>query len=643
MQSNKYFDFFVNDKYYSRIYKICNPYRIKDEIKAARLAIPSGCYGKAGTEGRWVLEHLLLKGFESKLDIQNKSILEQVVRKSNNSLEIRIDFLKKSKIINGGFQNKFHELRKIGNAAIHQMNTDKNRAIRALELSDLCIRYLIQEIIDKSYDYQLHIPEAQNDSIELSTVEEIEKNTQLIEKANQDLDKKKREDLEKKNESIKEEANKIDDTLSKMIKLANDLTAQIPDPNNLDGNAKKKFEKITDTTDILEETLAKQRATYDKARDIQKEILSETDWIYKVLQGKGTTTDKQDKAIKNTSNEYKINGSAGSGKSLVLLIKCLKEIDNENFKSVETGTKQEKLYEVSKNIGKKKAILFTYNKSLMNYLNNIVDGLKKSKNTSQEIIENIKQLNIKSFDNYIWTLGYEYGITSKLNPKDDYGKEVNKLIQDLSNRGDLPKFDIVAIDEAQDLSLEALGLIYKFRKKDDESKFYIVFDEAQKIYKRNFTGAKIDSQLNFRGRSIILDTNLRNHPNIAKFSEKVLDGEICSIADITTEYISENVVKVSRAEALAFRVKEDENVAYLFKTNKDEIQFSNELRTQGIEPLNIASNIISPGYFVGTIYSAKGLEFDNVFLVDFPTEPEKKNLRYVACSRARKKLAFVCN
>ncbi len=41
---------------------------------------------------------------------------------------------------------------------------------------------------------------------------------------------------------------------------------------------------------------------------------------------------------------------------------------------------------------------------------------------------------------------------------------------------------------------------------------------------------------------------------------------------------------------------------------------------------------------MGTVHSAKGLEFDSVFLFDLP---DSKELSYVSVSRARNRLVFV--
>lgn len=617
MKANTYFDFLDNDTYCNQIQEISGPYEVSDEITTARLKLAKGNYYKAGVVGRDVLESVLLEGFGAP---------KPPAGTQSNGINWRINWLKDHKIINQKFSEEFHTLREIGNKAIHDKGkVNKEMAAKALKAADLTIRYLIEKKIDKNYDHQLNIP-SNDDEIALDSIKIAEETGKIIE-SSKDLDKSTKKQYENENQKVKEDILKVD-TLAQKLDEVLDQIAQLDDLPE---------EKKTEIEENKEKIEAKLVQNYKVAKATQEKILSEVDWIYKVLQGEGTATDKQSRAIKATNAAYKINGPAGSGKSLVLLIKCLREIDSQGLKDAESG--QSSLF--SSASSKKKAILFTYNKSLMNYLKDIIDKLKNNPKTTKELRANIEQLTIINFDKYVWDLAKDYRVypDSSLS---DYAERFKFIVSELSNKTNLPKFDIVAIDEAQDLNISAIQFCYKLKDDKSGSKFYIVFDEAQKIYNGDFTAKAIDSDLNFRGNAINLETNLRNHPNIDKLAKAVLDGKINSIRDITEDYLSDNVRKMSKDEASKFRIGNDENAAYLFTSNWVKDSFVNVQNRQGIMTLDIKDNMrLSSGYYVGTIYSAKGLEFDNVFIFDFPEGEDKKQLRYVASSRARNQLVFV--
>ncbi|MRJ47065.1 DNA/RNA helicase domain-containing protein [Fundicoccus ignavus] len=617
MKANTYFDFLDNDTYCNQIQEISGPYEVSDEITTARLKLAKGNYYKAGVVGRDVLESVLLKGFGAP---------KPPAGTQSNGIIWRINWLKDRKIINQKFSEEFHTLREIGNKAIHDKDkVNKEMAAKALKTADLTIRYLIEKKIDKNYDHQLNIPSSDNE-IALDSIKIAEETEKIIE-SSKDLDKSMKLQYEKENEKVKEDILKVDTLAQKM----DELFYQIAQLDDLPEEKKTEFEVNNEKIE------AKLVQNYKIAKATQEKILSEVDWIYKVLQGEGTATDKQSRAINATNAVYKINGPAGSGKSLILLIKCLREIDSQGLKDAESG--QSSL--LSSASSKKKAILFTYNKSLMNYLQDIIDKLKNNPKTTKELRANIEQLTIINFDKYVWDLAKDYRVYPGSNLS-DYAEKFKFMVTELSNKINLPKFDIVAIDEAQDLNISAIQFCYKLKDDKSGSKFYIVFDEAQKIYNGDFTAKAIDSDLNFRGNAINLETNLRNHPNIDKLAKAVLDGEINSIRDITEDYLSDNVRKMSKDEAGKFRIGNDENAAFLFTSNRVKNSFVNTQNRQGIMTLDIKDNMrLSSGYYVGTIYSAKGLEFDNVFIFDFPEGEDKKQLRYVASSRARNQLVFV--
>lgn len=609
MKQAKYFDFFDIDHYKNELNKIAAPYDLEEEVTQARLKLSNDIYYRAATVGREILESVLLKAFF----IPDPPIEE------TSGLIWKIDYLKEHKLINDKYHALFHNIRKIGNIGIHQKEKmTRDLAIEILKDCDMALRYMIETVIDSEYDRQLHIPTEPDEALFLDSLQELEEVSYYV---TQSPMLSKEMELEYLTE-IKELGERIKQ-LDKRLNETESFLSQLNDPDN-----KIKIQKLDQERKQLDQ---KQVTYYRLTQSLKEKVVSEVDWIYQVLHGKGMATKKQLQAMNAPNDVYKINGLAGSGKSLVLLMKCLKAIDDRDPSQVQ-------LFDT-----KKRAILLTYNKSLMNYLKNIVEQMKTSPYISDQIKENIEALTIINFDRYIWDLAKHYDISMpiELLRSNRYQDKFDYIFSRLSTIQDLPTYDIVAIDEAQDLSISSIKFIYQLKSKDPGSKFYIVFDEAQKIYKGDFTAKAIDEDLNFRGNAINLETNLRNHPNIHKIAEGVLKNKIKKEDLLNGDYITDNTFIASEEEVLDFRVKDHDNVAYLFTNKKDLNQFQQKLVEEAqisLQDIKDYDQETTTGYYIGTVHSAKGLEFDSVFLFDIP---DSKELRYVSVSRARNRLVFV--
>ncbi len=88
--------------------------------------------------------------------------------------------------------------------------------------------------------------------------------------------------------------------------------------------------------------------------------------------------------------------------------------------------------------------------------------------------------------------------------------------------GDSDKYDLVLVDEAQDLETSHLDLAYTMLKSDKDH-FVMALDSAQNIYRRTMTWNP--PRLTARGRTTILQRNYRNTVEILNIGMDILLGE----------------------------------------------------------------------------------------------------------------------
>jgi superfamily I DNA/RNA helicase len=230
---------------------------------------------------------------------------------------------------------------------------------------------------------------------------------------------------------------------------------------------------------------------------------------------------------------------------------------------------------------------------------------------------------------------------------DDRRYTVSDITLDLLNRLDrLPKYDIVAIDEAQDFDLIRIKLIYSLRK-DNDAKFYIVYDEAQKISKTTFNAEVLDDALpNFTGHGVVFEVNHRNHQDIAAFAARMKDAN--AALPTTTEAV---VLEQENPERIAARVAglphAEESIAILMNTNAEISEWASILDGLGVphRKLNDGDDVTRPGIYLSSLWTVKGLEFDRVIIAQmnevgsyYYHRTEHDNLYFVAFTRARKAL-----
>ncbi len=238
------------------------------------------------------------------------------------------------------------------------------------------------------------------------------------------------------------------------------------------------------------------------------------------------------------------------------------------------------------------------------------------------------------------------------------------------------RYDVVLIDEAQDLPVNKLLVARKLCRKA----MTIAADFRQKIYSTGFTWKEIGLQIN-RGNSKKLQGTFRNTKQIALLAMGLAKHNTESIEDEEPLQLEipdrEGPLPVlfksgSRHEhdeifsGLAGKLAEEaatQSIAVIVRYNLD--RYVNMLAGLGIACEKVEKNgqtrVLTPGFKVSTYHSAKGLEFDQVILpdlvdgnfpytykqTDFSEEEcenrlnEARNLLYVGMTRARTMLYMI--
>lgn len=275
----------------------------------------------------------------------------------------------------------------------------------------------------------------------------------------------------------------------------------------------------------------------------------------------------------------------------------------------------------------------------------------------------------------IWNVYTDYNNQLKSNDQVDFDDYALLCLKIISSNPNIQKpFSHIIVDEAQDLS-KAQILVISQIVSDETKSISIIADAAQRIYKSGFTWGEVG--LNVRGRTIEFKTNYRNTIPIAKAAVSLLSKE--------TE--NEDFTEVKQAR----RGGEKPTVGY-FLNWRDQCTFLLKQLTKLKSDGNINSTVIlhrshsgirniksfleennfevqellkaddidfeSDSIKVCTLSSVKGLEFENVFIIDLnddviPYPPgfndaedefhisTERRLLYTSMTRARERLCLL--
>ena len=194
----------------------------------------------------------------------------------------------------------------------------------------------------------------------------------------------------------------------------------------------------------------------------------------------------------------------------------------------------------------------------------------------------------------------------------------------------VPPFSHIVVDEAQDLTTTQLLCITKLVNSATNN-LTIIADAAQRIYKSGFAWS--DVGINIRGgRTVELKRNYRNTRQIAEAAISLLSH------DPQYDDFSEHVLPERQGpkpkllhlpngqqftflcEALQAIDLSKHSAVVLHRNRRGVSKLTNDLKSATFIPINISAQdvqyILPVGLFTCTMSSAKGLEFDHVFLCD---------------------------
>ena len=233
----------------------------------------------------------------------------------------------------------------------------------------------------------------------------------------------------------------------------------------------------------------------------------------------------------------------------------------------------------------------------------------------------------------IWNIFTDYNKCLEANDQVDFDDYALLCLKILNGNIGFPKpFTHIIVDEAQDLSKAQILVITKLVSEETKS-ISIIADAAQRIYKSGFTWGEVG--LNVRGRTIEFKKNYRNTVQIVKAALSLLEKEEDK-SDFTvveaarkgeqkpivgyfsnweeqSNYLIEQLKKLESEGNINATVILHRNhngvrrVKYLIESASFEVQ-----ELQNADDIDFDSDSVK----VCTLSSIKGLEFDNVFIID---------------------------
>jgi superfamily I DNA/RNA helicase len=192
-------------------------------------------------------------------------------------------------------------------------------------------------------------------------------------------------------------------------------------------------------------------------------------------------------------------------------------------------------------------------------------------------------------------------------------------------------YDAVIVDEAQDLDPSVLRLLVQLCR--SSNRLFITADANQSIYGSHFNWSQIHKELQFRGRTAVLQANYRSTQEIGEAAQSYLAQEVLDAEPIERQYINHGPLPVVRrvyseqdeAQLLAsflttaartYRLPIDA-CAILCPNEKIGRSLAAALGKYKIEATFMPGqylNLAQPGVKIMTLNSSKGLEFPVVAL-----------------------------
>lgn len=335
---------------------------------------------------------------------------------------------------------------------------------------------------------------------------------------------------------------------------------------------------------------------------VKESDLEKDDIQYKVLKGMNEKS-----AI--------VTGCAGSGKSVLALIKA-QRIQKEKGNDYQ---------------------IIVYTKSLCQYMNSGREELNLVKDFAYHQEWKYKRI----------PKTYANGVTYMVYEKDEYGNYIPK--------DTLPQADYTIVDEIQDFTKEEIGEFISATRKH----FYFFGDTAQSVFKRLKNTLPVEDILNefpeyrdSKTQTFKLYNNYRLPLSVAKLAQNIgedlpeFDESIYKSPEKQKPYLLEFAGDEQHIDFLIETIKKRElkDVGILMLENESVKEISNAMRAMGmdneakykdpetgrpIDTLNFSTSLPK----IMTYHSAKGLQFESVFLPMLPTVIQHRSALYVAMTR----------
>jgi len=352
---------------------------------------------------------------------------------------------------------------------------------------------------------------------------------------------------------------------------------------------------------------------------------------------------KQEQLARHLGQGHRvIHGVAGSGKTMILIYRCLHLAKALN----------------------KPILVLCFNITLAAYL--------RSYMRDHKVDEKVHVYNIHSWCSEQQNK-FKFPVHSPCNSADEHNKIIDATLAALEN-GSMPQgqYGAVLIDEGHDFQANWLRLSTQLA--DDTQTLLLLYDDAQSIYKkRNALDFSLKSVgINAQGRTFIMKANYRNSRSILEFSWQLAHNYMRK-TDVTEipliEPKSANVFGQA-PEVRGFDTLDEEisfvirclekwhskgiawnEIAILYPGNSIGERMSDRLKQTAIPFLYLHDKHAKQNYNANdnilplmTIHSSKGLEFSRVILLGASklykrvTLDEAVRLLYVGLTRAREYL-----
>lgn len=263
---------------------------------------------------------------------------------------------------------------------------------------------------------------------------------------------------------------------------------------------------------------------------------------------------------------------------------------------------------------------------LFNDKNEYFDAKRRGRGTSDRITGKDKVV--------IWEVYNRYSAELQNSGKVDFDDYAILCLNNINNTLNFsPPFTHIIIDEAQDLNKAQILTISKIVDPETNS-LSIIADAAQRIYKSGFVWSEVG--INVRGgRTIEFKTNYRNTVHIANAALSLLSHE-----DDKSEFTEiKTALKGGSKPKVGYFNSSSEQLNWLNKelrmlSNNNNIDGTVILHRNGTGVKDLNASLVGLGYStelvklspavnyesnsikICTMSSVKGLEFNNVFIID---------------------------